>query len=51
MVDHIIGTCSDCGQVYAIRKYDDKLVVPTADGKCRCGSEQFTEVTDTAVAQ
>jgi hypothetical protein len=51
MVDHVIGTCSACGQVYSVRKYDDRLVIPTADGNCRCGNETFREVGGSATAQ
>lgn len=35
-----IVTCNECGQAYVGRERDDgSFVLPTTDGRCRCGEE------------
>lgn len=43
MVERIPVLCENCGQPYSARLVDDEVLVPTSDGRCKCGSEQFAE--------
>lgn len=43
MEDKIVALCTECEQVYAARKNEDGIVVPTDDGNCSCGNETFEE--------
>jgi len=39
-----IVRCSACGRPYiARRRGDGTFILSTADGRCRCGSEEFGE--------
>jgi len=44
-MDQTPAICTECGGVYTARKQSDEtLLVPTEDGRCRCGSNTFREV-------
>ncbi len=44
MVERIPVLCENCGRPYCARLVDDEVLVPTTDGRCRCGAERFVEV-------
>lgn len=44
MAERIAVQCEDCGHPYAARLTGDEVVLPTNDGKCTCGSDEFVEV-------
>jgi hypothetical protein len=39
-----IVRCSACGRAYTARRRENgTFILPTTDGRCRCGSEEFGE--------
>ncbi|MFD1515578.1 hypothetical protein [Halomarina rubra] len=39
-----IVCCSACGRAYTARLRDDgTFILPTTDGRCRCGADRFSE--------
>lgn len=44
MAERTAVQCEDCGQGYTARLIRDDVILPTDDGKCVCGSNEFTEV-------
>ena len=42
MAERTLSVCESCGKVYAARQVESRLVVPTDDGRCSCGEEQFS---------
>lgn len=38
----VVAFCEECGTGYSARFVEDRIVLPTEDGHCRCGSGQLT---------
>lgn len=44
MAESIAVQCDDCGQPYSARLVDSEVILPTSDGKCVCGNDEFMKV-------
>lgn len=45
MAQRVPIRCRSCGRVYTARQVGDEFTIPTDDGACRCGNDDFENVT------
>lgn len=41
-----IVRCKSCETPYSARRIDGEIRLPTADGRCQCGSDSFVDLAD-----
>lgn len=41
MAERVIAVCRACRHPYAARAVESDVVLPTTDGKCVCGNDEF----------
>lgn len=48
MAERVPVQCEDCDQPYTARFVEGELILPTNDGRCSCGSDEFSKMDTTS---